>query len=266
MKRTLRSATLVAKTATGAKSALKTKVRSSPKAGKTSKSKAPITAAPPLKKKRSSGSMGKFMRTYKGLEDFHIPLFESVLKFTKADNVLYPGCHRHLQASLVFPKVVYIDSYKGIAPEFEDDSIRAWIDEHKQYATQPTIRLIGKNFASGSKALGIQPQSFDLLISMSAGIVSTSCLKFLRPGGHFLVSDAHFDARSTYANTNLELAAVYDFENRTLQTDTTGHFETTLDQPITAAQVEESIQNPKAKRKFKLKKEALFYIFKKPLK
>lgn len=220
--------------------------------------------ASPLK----SRSLSLVMRTYKGLGDFHIALFRAVKSFTKAEHVLYPGCHRHVQASLVFPKVVYIDTDKKVEAEFSDAAVLEWLRRHKFYpdtvATRPNMQFLLRDFTATD--LPLSDGSFELLISMSAGIVSSSCAKYLRSGGFFLVSDAHFDARETSLHPEqFRLRAVYDLTEQRLKSEPEaleGHFHTQSGR-ITEEQVQQSIELPKARRKFKLMKEALFYLFEK---
>ena len=65
--------------------------------------------------------------------------------------------------------------------------------------------MLNKNFNTQTL---VESKSVDLLITASAGIVSQPCAKYLKVGGHFLVSDAHFDARETYLDERFQLIAV----------------------------------------------------------
>ena len=141
--------------------------------------------------KRGSACLGKLKNTYRLLEDVHLPLFKEVQKMARAKRVLYPGCHWHLQASLVFPHVTYVDYNPQVAPFFEDPTVQAWLEEHKIYSETPQLTFQQLNF----EHLRLPPKSFDLLISMSAGvlalkglfynlgIVSKPCAKFLKAWG-----------------------------------------------------------------------------------
>lgn len=204
------------------------------------------------------------MNVYKGLDDWHIPIFREVEHLTKAKHVLYPGCDKHVTASLFFPSVVYVDCNKKVEAVFKDEQVLEWVTVNKAYSTEPTIKFICKSFESAFEKVA----SFDLMISASAGIVSKPCSKYLKPGGYFLVSDAHFDARTTFLRPDFTLIGVYDMETKTLETSVqtlAGLFQTTKGSPINKSQVEESIKLPKQKRSFKLQKEAMFmfYLFQK---
>ena len=98
---------------------------------------------------------------------------------------------------------------------------------------------------------------------MSAGIVSKPCTRFLQIGGYFLVSDAHFDARTVALDKRFTLLGVYDMKSKKLDTkDLKSCFVTSTGQKITAEQVEVSTKKPKGSRGFKLLREDWFYLFK----
>ena len=213
-------------------------------------------------RRKSSANLSWLLRVYKGLDDWHLPVFKETKRFTGAKYVLYPGCHTHVTPSLVFPHVVYVDNNKKVEGVFNDEKVIEWVNENKGYDEDTEIKFLYKNFDSNFEEVA----SFDLMISACAGIVSKSCAKYLKPGGHFLVSDAHFDARGTYVRKDFKLVGVYGERDGRLLTgnaDIKGHFHTTKGEPITESQVEESIEKPKSRRSFKLKKEAMFYLFKK---
>eukprot|EP00434_Breviolum_minutum_P034196 symbB.v1.2.030257.t1/scaffold3390.1/size57886/6 len=187
-------------------------------------------------KKLSSGCLTKLLKVYKGLDDFHLPLFKQVQKIAKARRILYPGSHWHLQASLVFPDVTYVDYNQKVAPFFEDSAVLAWVTANKSYPTEPKLKICLTDF----EHLKLPSQAFDLLISMSAGIVSKPCTRYLRVGGYFLVSDAHFDARTVALDKRFSLVGVYNMESKKLETkDLESCFMTTAGK-ITLQQVEVS--------------------------
>ncbi|PAA80586.1 hypothetical protein BOX15_Mlig010969g1 [Macrostomum lignano] len=219
------------------------------------------------KKKPSVKHLSHFLRIYKGLEDWHIPIFAAVKQFCgNIATVMYPGCDKHLTASLIFDNVTYIDLNSKMLPFFNDPAIHSWIEENKQY-TRPTIYSFeNTNF---DRFVPVNNKPYDLVISASAGLVSNSaCMNYLKNGGHFLVSDAHFDARNAYTKTDFSLVAVYDSESGQLISEKKcldDYFLTTEKKKITKVQVEESVSKPKNKRSFKLIKEpsACFFLFKK---
>ncbi|XP_060592466.1 uncharacterized protein LOC132747163 [Ruditapes philippinarum] len=211
---------------------------------------------------KRSANLTWFLKIYKGLDDWHLSIFKATQQCTKAKTVLYPGSDKHLTASLCFPDVTYVDCNKKLEPIFNDDKVLGWVHENKLYSEEAKIKFLCKNFESNFAKLA----SFDLMISACAGIVSKSCCKYVKSGGYFLVSDAHFDARATFLRQDFELEGVYDMETSkflTGENDLAGHFHTKEGKPLTNTEVEESMQKPKARRSFKLQKEAMFYLFKK---
>ncbi|KAL4222262.1 hypothetical protein ACF0H5_018299 [Mactra antiquata] len=211
---------------------------------------------------KRSASFTWFMKVYKGLNDWHLPIFEAVNEYTQAKQVLYPGCDKHLTASLIFHNVVYVDLNKKLEPVFKDPLVLEWINKNKKYSDEARLKFVCKSFESNFE----NTCSFDLMISACAGIVSTPCSKFLKVGGHFLVSDMHFDARTTFVRTDYRLVGLFDSDTNKLETSPEklkGHFTTTSGSPITKRQVEESINKPKNRRSFTLQKEENFYLFKK---
>ena len=214
-------------------------------------------------KKLSNVELNAYFKTYKnGFSDHHWQLFREAGKIVKVEKVLYPGCHRHITASLVFKNVVYVDNYKKIAGCFADPKVLEWVNDNKDYSEEPKIVFKCKNFES---SINEKNEDFDLVISSSAGIVTTSCKKYLKKQGYFLVSDAHYDARMLSLDPNFQLTHVWNSGNEVFESGEVlkGHFKTKEGKKITKSQVQESIEKPKAKRSFKLQKEALFYLFRK---
>lgn len=213
-------------------------------------------------KKRSSANFTWFLKIYKGMNDWHIPIFRETVQYTKAMHVLYAGCDKHITPSLFFQSVVYVDCNKKLEGVFQDENVLQWVTEKKVYSDEAKIKFLCKNFDSKFE----KEASFDLIISASAGIVSKACTKYLKPDGFFLVSDAHFDARTAFLRPDFELVGVFEKDTGKLLTSATdieGHFYTTEQTPITQSQVDESMKKPKSRRSFTLMKEAMFYLFKK---
>ena len=82
-----------------------------------------------------------------------------------------------------------------------------WIQENKDYPEETKIQFKLKNF---ERDIGEPSKSFDLLLSLSAGIVSKPCAKYLKTDGYFLVSDAHFDARMMFLDSRFHLVGIWD--------------------------------------------------------
>jgi len=212
--------------------------------------------------------MSAYLRSYKGLGDYHLDIFRGVAglilahqttKAPSAISVVYPGCHRHISASLVFPSVTYIDCDSRVTPLFSDPKALSFIETHKEYPQDSDIRALTKSFDA---KLSLPDASFDLLISASAGIVTKSCTRYVRKGGFLLVSDAHYDARMAHTMKEWDLKAVYHMDKKAFDSDVEGHFQLKGGGSVTEKHVQESIDQPsKQKRSFKLREEALFYAF-----
>ena len=122
------------------------------------------------------------------------------------------------------------------------------------------------DFSSLENKFGIE--SFDLLISACAGFVTPSTSLLLKIDG-WLVSDAHLDARMLSLEKNFAFFAVWDTADEKFVFDAdilSQHFVTKKGEPITQAMVVESIAKPTAQHSFKLKNEAMFYLFTKDIK
>jgi len=161
-----------------------------------------------------SAALTAYRRSYEkksGQPDPHVAVFRGAVAAAQPHQldgggggegrVLYPGCHRHITASLCFGRVDYVDCDVKVGDVFVDAAVRQWVElqlRRQQPEAEPlsfcrpewsftcaTYDSLQKHFA---------PESFDWLISLSAGIVSLPCLTFLKPGGFFLVNDSHGDA------------------------------------------------------------------------
>ena len=200
--------------------------------------------------------------------------------------VLYPGCHRHITPSLVFPDVNYVDFDKKVSDIFDIENnafTREWIMSHKEYADPaiPKIRFVHSSYAGmKEKRHKLQPNSFDLLISLSAGIVTHDGLGFLRQGGYYLVNASHSDALVAHLQPSLRLRAYWDDEEGAFCQDDTlddlfqarqkGSKKRSRDadgdgyMPISKDQVDEAVRiGSKSKRSFVLKREPMMYVFEK---
>ena len=104
------------------------------------------------------------------------------------------------------------------------------------------------------------------MISLSAGIVSEPCGRYLKGGGYLLVNEAHGDACRAYLDQRYELAAVYDETSE--QFDTSSDvvkecFRTKGGEELTRAMFDEIMLKPKSRRpsKLRFRRDAMFYLF-----
>lgn len=132
-------------------------------------------------------------------------LFSAVAVAIQASRALYPGSFVDVAASFVFPQVTYVDSDARAAKFFDDTE---GVDEIiSAESVSPGRREV--DFIDGDyrRNLGLDDESFDLLISLYAGFVSEHCTRYLRIGGHLLVNPSHGDAAMASIDPRYRLAA-----------------------------------------------------------
>lgn len=213
------------------------------------------------------------LRAYKhsywggGPADWHLPLFRAVADWANARQgaplqVLYPGSHRHLTAAVAFDSVLFVDCDKRVAETFASAESRSFVEELR--GAPGNWRFECANYEGPIP--GAEDAGHDVLLSLSAGIVSTPCTRYVRPGGFLLASDAHSDARTAFLMKEWRLVAVWDAGEKALRCE-----QRVLDrcfrvkatgEHLSRAQVEESQRvGSKSKRSFKLDFEPMFYLF-----
>ena len=194
-------------------------------------------------------------------------LFTATAQLTRASLVLYAGCHRHLTASLVFPDIDYLDNDRKVQALYTDPAALSYVDQHKQYVGDARLRFTLADYTKPPSSK-IQKESYDLLISLSAGLVSPHCSKYVRQSGYLLASDAHSDARHAYLSPDWHLIAVWDnVRSNWLQDSTTLNrcFKVKgTGKPLTQEQADESARvGTVSKRSFRLEYEPMFFLFQK---
>ena len=189
------------------------------------------------------------------------PVFRKVKDEFHVQRVLYPGSYLHITPSLFFPRVCYVDSLAGIADALADPDLRRYIADHRDYPQAPEILCYQQDyraFTSGPEA------SFDLLISLNAGLVSQAGKRFLAPGGLLLVNDEHYDARRAFVDPDYRLSAVCggeDLRMETSESELAAYFKTSQGIPLTLEMVESDIHRPPSRARFKPSKSAVIYLF-----
>lgn len=227
-----------------------------------------------------SSALTAYKRSYqkKGREDFHKQVFGSLSDIINVPKrVLYPGCHRHITASLAFPNIDYVDCDKKVADVYQDEVVRGWVlSETKEQSPKWTFTCCSYDpMAQNAK---FQDEAYDLMISLSAGIVSEPCSRYIQLGGHFLVNDSHADASAAFVATTTTAKDDND-ESRTSKLfhliavwkdglwhtdDLEDYFKTTKGEYISVEQAHEASEiGSKSKRSFRLMKDAPFYLFRK---
>ena len=217
----------------------------------------------------SSKHLNLYKKSYKGgaSKDVHFHVFQGARRLTNASRVLYPGCHRHLTTSLVFPDVTYIDFDKKVAPLYSDKVAREYVEANKLYDNDAQYRFYNYNVNNKMPKVG---NDYDLLISLSAGVIAEPCTWHVAENGYLLVNDSHSDARMAFVSGEWQLMAYWDDDANKFITDgldkcfqviQKGSEET---KSITKEQAQESVAiGSRSKRSFKLLIEPMFFLFRK---
>lgn len=152
----------------------------------------------------------KEYREYQDKIGNRVELYRAVSKRFEISSALYPGSHIDISPSLVIPKVVYVDSFRGTIRFFQNmELIKTYIDEHKEYEQRCDISFLGQNY---SQVLAIEP--VDLIISQYAGFVGQTTKGYLKAGGFLLCNDSHGDATLCRFDDDYELIGGIDKNNK----------------------------------------------------
>lgn len=156
-------------------------------------------------------------------------------------SALYPGSHIDISPSLVIPRVIYVDSFKGTAKFFEHlNDIEAYIEANKEYPEVTDISFYGMDYTCNFSI-----DQVDLIISQFAGFVGQATKKYLKPGGVLLSNDSHGDATMAYLDDDFELIGVMDSELRLTTSDLSQYFKFAKSRPIDQDKVLDQMKGPK---------------------
>lgn len=144
-------------------------------------------------------------------------VFKALKEKYAIDSVLYPGSFVHTTPSFAFPKAVYVDS-DTVAKRFFSNMkfVKEMVESRKIYNQDTNIEFIGQNYNS---PIPVRKESFDLLISHYAGIISQPCKKYLKVGGLLLVNNSHADAGVAYLDDDFKLVATINTNRKNLISD-----------------------------------------------
>jgi hypothetical protein len=132
-------------------------------------------------------------------------LFTTVKAVVGDGPVLYPGSYVDVAASMAFSSVTYVDVDKRAARFFEDTESVSEIIVSQGESRIATVSFVHGDYTSG---LGFEPESFDLLVSLYAGLVSEACTDYLRIEGVLLVAPSHGDTALASIDPRYELSGV----------------------------------------------------------
>ncbi len=132
-------------------------------------------------------------------------LFRAVREAVGGEKALYPGSYVDIAASFAYPSVTYVDIDRRTPGFFSDVAGIDEIIESEGGPPEPEIQFIHADYRD---EMDLEPETFDLLISLYAGPVSAYCTRYLKVGGSLLVNRSHGDVALASMDDRLELAGV----------------------------------------------------------
>lgn len=207
-----------------------------------------------------SKPLEKYLSSYKGIEDSHFRAFKLIKNNYTVEKVLYPGSWIHLTPSLLFPFVVYVDFFSKMESMFSDPELLGYIEAHSEAKDKPFIKFHKTDYR---EEINEEKASFDLLISLSSGFVSQYCGSYLKRRGLLFANNEHYDATKAFVDKDFLAIGVFTYggklitKNQSIQK----YFLTTKNQLFTPEMVIENAKKSPSKAKYKLKKPAPFYLF-----
>jgi hypothetical protein len=154
--------------------------------------------------------MNDYQAQYIELNFERAALFKAIRDKYHCREVLYPGCSVHITPSLYFPHVIYVDQSETAAQFFADEkSILEFLNRNKYYKTSTYLRFIQQDYLAH---LPLMEGKFDLLLSLFAGGIAKSCVKYLKTGGLFLTNNHQNDAVEAIRSGEFKLLAALRFQ------------------------------------------------------
>ena len=215
---------------------------------------------------RISDPLGTYKSRYlnsPGSDDGLRSVFRQIRDEFRVQRVLYPGSYLHITPSLFFPSVCYVDSLAGFADALVNPDVRQYVADHRDYPESPEIWCYQQDYRTFSCE---SEGSFDLLISLNAGLISQACKRLLCTDGLLLVNDEHYDARRAFVDPDYLLCAVFSGENLRMETsesELSAYFRTARGTPLTPEMVESDMHRSPSRAGFKPAKTAAVYLFRK---
>ena len=101
----------------------------------------------PIKRPRKwSTALLAYLKSYRNGDEMHLSLFRAVQKLVQPEKVFYPGCHRHVTASLTFKDVIYVEIDSRVRSCFEDGVVLEWLENNKEYENECKLKFICGDF------------------------------------------------------------------------------------------------------------------------
>lgn len=161
----------------------------------------------------SPSKVDEFHADYDKHPDDRVRLFAAVADAVPRDTrVLYPGSYVDIAPSVWFDDVTYLDIDKRAAQFFDHaDGVGRLVDAKRRAVGQPVgTASISFHHLDYRTPLPEPSESFDLLVSLYAGLISEHCTDHLRVGGTLLVNPSHGDAAMASIDPRYELTGVID--------------------------------------------------------
>lgn len=170
-------------------------------------------------------------------------LYRIVAKKYGIASALYPGSHIDIAPSLVIPKLIYVDNFKGAINFFKNiDLIKNYIAENKEYEGTFDIVFMGQDYTG---ELDVEP--VDLIISQYAGFVGQATKKYLKTGGILMCNDSHGDATLSRFDDDFECVGVIGTNNIIVDTKLDDYFVLPRSKNVDLVKVKEKMKGPKYK-------------------
>ena len=205
--------------------------------------------------------LDKYLSNYGGINDPHLVPLKLIKNNYLIEKVLYPGCWIHLTPSLIFSHVVYVDSFSKMETNLSDPKLLEYIGYNSEDYGESIIKVHNEDYRN---EIDEEINSFDLLISLSSGFVSKYCAKYLKKNGILFVNNEHYDAMHAFVDEKFTLVGVFTSKSKLIKKEklTESYFQTKNNVTINLDMVLENSKKPPSKAKYKLKKKAPFYLFK----
>lgn len=146
-----------------------------------------------------------YAKHYSG-EWSRMELFKLIGKAFQPDRVLYPGCYVHVTPSFVFPWVRYVDLDRRAKRFFaQEQEVIDLVSSNRVYDPPPKFRF---HHCDYNQPLPEAEGSFQLLVSLYAGVISKPCKHYLAVGGILLANNSHGDAGIAHLDNDFRLVGV----------------------------------------------------------
>lgn len=139
--------------------------------------------------------------TYRQAIGDRTALFGLVAQRWVVEKVLYLGSYVDIAPSMVWQDVTYVDQDRRAEKFFSNQKLVTTQLNNRRYGpAAPRLQFFRCDF---SDQLPLEPQSFDLVISLYSGPSVPHALKYLRPGGLLMVNNSHADSSIAISEPSL---------------------------------------------------------------